>query len=146
MKFKFISPKDPYYRDERMLRWEVLRKPLGMPPGSEMHPEDPDSFHLIALEKKKLIGCVIFHPESNDSGRVFHLALSEDYRGKGFGRQMMATLESHLVEKGIQNLYILAREDVLGFYKRIGFACEGPLVDVLGTPHYKMKKTLLAAA
>jgi ribosomal protein S18 acetylase RimI-like enzyme len=83
MKFKFIKLTDPYYRDELMLRWEVLRKPLGMPPGSELQPEEKDSFHLIALEKKQLVGCVLFHPESQTEGKIFQMALSEEYRGQG---------------------------------------------------------------
>ena len=40
MKFKFITLSDPYYRDELMLRWEVIEKPKGLPPGLETLSEE----------------------------------------------------------------------------------------------------------
>ena len=69
MKFCFITPVDPAYQHELMLRWEVLFKPLGLPPGGEVEADEKKSLHLIALEKKKLVGCVVFSPESETAGR-----------------------------------------------------------------------------
>lgn len=146
MKFKFITPSHAYYRDELMLRWEVLRKPLGMPPGSEVLPEEMDCIHLIAMDNKKIIGCVLFHPESEHSGRVVQLALSEEFRGKGCGRQLIATLEQTLAKKGISDLYLFAREELQGFFGRMGYHFEGETFERMGFPHRIMKKTILADA
>ena len=146
MKFKFITPSHAYYRDELMLRWEVLRKPLGMPPGSEVLPEEMECVHLIAMDHKKIIGCVLFHPETTHSGRVVQLALSEEFRGKGCGRQLITTLEQSLSKKGISDLYLFAREELQGFFERMGYHYDGETFERMGFPHRTMKKTLLADA
>jgi N-acetylglutamate synthase-like GNAT family acetyltransferase len=143
MKFKFIKLTDPYYRDELMLRWEVLRKPLGMPPGSELQPEEKDSFHLIALEKKQLVGCVLFHPESQTEGKIFQMALSEEYRGQGFGRKLISTLEQFLVKRGICHLHVFARQEIQGFFSSLGYFPEGDPIERFGSFHQKMSKHIL---
>ena len=94
MKFRFIRTQDPEYTKELMLRWEVLSKPLGMPPGSDIFPEEKESIHLIAMEGKNVVGCVLFHPETAHEGRLYQMAVSEEYHGKGFGRQLIGTLET----------------------------------------------------
>ena len=144
MKFKFITPSHAYYRDELMLRWEVLSKPLGLPPGSEITAEEMECIHLLVMEEKKIIGCVLFHQESTDSGRIMQLALSEDCRGKGCGRKLIAHLEQDLSRKGISNLYIYAKEDLEGFYQKLGYHSDGESFDFMEAPHRVMKKVILA--
>lgn len=146
MKFKFITPNHAYYPQELMLRWEVLRKPLGLPPGSEVFDGENESVHLIAMEDKKIVGCVLFHPESKTSGRISQLALSEEYRGRGFGRKLLATLERFLSTQGYNDLYLYAREDLQSFYAKAGYQMEGDPILRLGSFHRVMKKTLLSVA
>ena len=142
MKFQFIEPDGPEYDAARMLRWEVLHKPYGMPPGSELLPEDPNSLHMVALLKKKVVGCVCFFPENATSGRVFQMAISEEYRGQGFGRKMMATLEKSLFNSGIRVIYLYARLEAEGFYRQMGYIAEGEEIVARGEKHRMMKKNL----
>jgi predicted GNAT family N-acyltransferase len=143
MKFKFITPSHAYYREELMLRWEVLRKPLGMPPGSEVVPEEMECTHLLVMDEKKIVGCVVFHPENENIGCIIQLALSEDYRGKGCGRKLLQTLEQHMAKKGMSEVYIYAREEFQPFYERMGFHFDGASFLRFGAPCRMMKKTLL---
>lgn len=142
MKFKLITPKAPEYEAERMLRWEVLSKPLGMPPGFEVIPEELQSMHLIAIDGKRLVGCVCFHPEGDTNGRIFEMAVSEEYQGKGFGRQLLHTMERMLVKKGIHNVYLYARPETEEFYALMGYQPEGDLVVNMGLKQRLMKKSL----
>lgn len=142
IKFRFITPDDPEYPQELMLRWEVLLKPLGLPPGKEQPSEETESLHLIAFEKKKMIGCILFHPEGEIKGRVHQMALSEEYRGRGFGRKMLHTLEQALVSRGIKEVCLLAPADKIAFYSRVGFASEGDLKKDKGVFWQMMKKNL----
>jgi len=143
MKFRFIKTNDPEYVKEKMLRWENLRKPLGLPPGSEVIPEDKDSLHFVAFDKKDLVGCVLFHPESAIKGRLFQMTISEEYRGQGFGRKLIATLEHFLNDKGYQEVYLYAREDSLGFYKQMGYHAEEETIEIVHLPHRLMRKQLV---
>jgi N-acetylglutamate synthase-like GNAT family acetyltransferase len=142
MKFKFIKSQDPEYGAERMLRWEVLRKPLGMPPGSEALEQDTTSLHLIALQDKKLIGCVCFLPETKTQGRIYQMAVSQEYRGKGFGRRLISTLEEALAKQGFKDLYLYAESDTQGFYSRMGYHREGDPIQQMGDLQCVMRKTL----
>ncbi|HEY2811603.1 MAG TPA: GNAT family N-acetyltransferase [Rhabdochlamydiaceae bacterium] len=121
MQFKFIDAASPEYEKERMLRWEVLRKPLGLPPGSEVEPHDEKSMHLVALENKKVIGCVCCYAESPILGEIFQMAVSEEYRGRGFGRKLMHKMEQALFMKGVRQLYVYALPDSEGFYTKMGY-------------------------
>lgn len=142
MKFKLITPDGPEYDAERMLRWEVLSKPLGIPPGDEAPPEELHSLHLIALEGKRLVGCVCFQPESSTQGRIFEMAVSEDYQGRGFGRQLLHTLEKELIQRGINDVYLFAPPDAEEFYTLMGYQPQDDSIVKMGMTQRKMRKNL----
>src|SRR5207237_1374796 len=124
----FIKTHQPEYLKELMLRWEVLQKPLGMPPGSERFPEEEKILHLIALEGKQVVGCVLFHEEEEGKGNLFQFAVCPDYRGVGFSRRLLNFLEQTLRERGIRQISLLAREDVVCFYSHMGYHSEGDAI------------------
>lgn len=143
MKFKLITPQDVEYVKELMLRWEVLSKPLGMPPPEkEITKEEAESIHLIALEKKAVVGCVLFFPENDLSGKLYQMAISEEYQGQGFGRQLLAHLEHTLSRKGFKEVHLYASQDNVGFYKQMGYHLLGDPVEKLGYTVQLMSKTL----
>ncbi|MBS3904154.1 MAG: GNAT family N-acetyltransferase [Simkania sp.] len=142
MKFKFIKTHQPEYPKELMLRWEVLRKPLGMPPGSELFPEENESLHLVAIEGKQVVGCVLFHQENEERGKLFQMAISPEYHGIGFSRRLMLTLEQALVKKGIREVYLLAGDEAISFYSHMGYHVEEGVVQCFGLPHCTMTKHL----
>ena len=119
--FKFIKTSDPDYPRERALRWEMIHKPLGLPPGAEICPEDEKGLHLVAIEKKEIIGCILFHADSAKSGKIVQLAMAELHNHQGFVRKFLHHLENHLVEKGFKEIECLIKEENLDFYERLGF-------------------------
>jgi N-acetylglutamate synthase-like GNAT family acetyltransferase len=142
MQFKLITPDAPEYPAERLLRWEVLSKPYGMPPGSEAFPEEMQSMHLVVIDKKRLVGCILFHPESVKSGRIFEMAVSEEYQGHGFSRKLLHTLEEMLVERGISDVYLYVRQEFEEFYSLMGYAPQEEAIVELGLKQRLMKKNL----
>lgn len=142
MKFKIITTDAPEYQAERMLRWEVLSKPLGMPPDSEVIPDEMQSLHLIAIDGKQIVGCVCFHPEGSKNGRIFEMAVSEEYQGQGFGRQLIHALERMLIQKGFLDVYLFARPETEEFYSLMGYQPEGETIVEMGVKHRMMKKNL----
>ena len=146
VKFKFINPNSVEYPKELMLRWEVLRKPLGMSPGSEINSkkEEEESLHLIALDGKEVVGCVLFHPEKEKEGKLFQMAVSEEYRGRGFGRKLIIALEKELKSRHFDAIYLQVREEVLKFYIKMGYAPDEAIEMKLGIPHRTVRKKLLS--
>jgi len=142
MKFKWITHKSPEYPATLMLRWEVLAKPLGIPPEREVDSQEQESLHLIAIDKKKLVGCICFHPDSKTEGKIFEMAVSEEYQGQSFGRQFIHTLEKMLVQKGISSVYLFAPEETESFYSLMGYSPEEETIRQRGITQKKMKKAL----
>lgn len=139
IEFKLIDTRDTMYNDELALRYELLRKPLGMPRGSEVFPFENKSLHLVAMERGKVIGCVLFKREKN-TGRLFAMAVAEKFQGKGIGRRLVSELEKHLITEGVQEIYLHARAHVTDFYKTLGYSIRGePFIEV-GIKHFLMKK------
>lgn len=142
MKFKIITPDAPEYSAERLLRWEVLAKPLGIPPESDVNLEEAQSLHLVALEGKKIVGCVCFYPESKTNGRIFEMAVSEEYQGQGFGRKLLHDLENRLAQKGFVDVYLYARPETEEFYALMGYQPQNDSIVKMGMSHRRMNKSL----
>jgi ribosomal protein S18 acetylase RimI-like enzyme len=142
MKFKLIKPEGPEYQAEQLLRWEVLAKPHGIPPEAEAFPEEQHSLHLIAIDGKRLVGCICFHPESINNGRIFEMAVSEEYQGHGFGRKLLHALEEMLIQRGIQAVYLFARAESEEFYSLMGYQPEEDFIVQMGFKQRMMKKNL----
>jgi len=144
MKFKFIKTRNPEYYQEIMLRWEVQHKPLGVPPDPSLFPEEENSLHLVALEGKEVVGCVIYHPQKGKSGEMEPMTISPNFRGVGFARKLIHFLEKALIKRGIREVVLFAREEAISFYHHLGYHLEQEKIEKYGVPHMAMRKTLVA--
>lgn len=145
MKFKFIKTRNPEYFQECMLRWEVQHKPLGVPPDPSLFPEEENSLHLVALEGKEVVGCVIFHPKQAGGGEIEPMTISSTYRGTGFGRKLVHALETALIKRGIREVVLFAREEAVNFYHHLGYHSGNEKIVKFGVPHVAMTKLLAAS-
>lgn len=138
----FITPADPRYPSELELRFRVLREPLGLPREAVTFPFEEQSLHLVACAERRVVGCVLFHPESAERGRLFQMAVAPELQGRGLGQRLVRRLEEALVERAVLRVHLHAREPVVGFYERLGYAVHGaPFVEV-GVPHRHMRRSL----
>lgn len=139
MEFRLITTDDPLYAAERQLRLEALGRPMGLKASDLIFPYEDESLHLVALEGARLVGCVLFHPEG-ERGRLYQMAVAEDLRGRGIGRDLVARLERMLRERGIGEIYLHARDLAVSFYEGIGFEIyDEPFIEV-GIEHRHMRK------
>lgn len=139
---RFITPQDPLYAHELALRWEVLRRPLGHPQGSERFPFEGESLHLVLFEDGQVTGCVLFHPESAERGRLFQMAVRPDLHRTGRGARLVRHLEEALRARGVREVHLHARRVVEGFYAALGYAPEDEPYEEVGIPHIGMRRTL----
>lgn len=143
MELRFISTADPRYADELELRYRVLREPLGHARADVPFPFEHESLHLVALDgDESVVGCVLFHPETPASGRLFQMAVVPLLQGRGLGQRMVRALETELRRRGVREVHLHARENVVPFYERLGYRAFGePFVEV-SIPHRHMRKEL----
>jgi ribosomal protein S18 acetylase RimI-like enzyme len=62
--------------------------------------------------------------EDGHRGWVYYLAVREDARGRGLGREMMAAAEDWLRTRGAVKVQLMVRESnmgVIGFYEALGY-------------------------
>ena len=121
---KIIEPNssaefEQYYN----LRYEVLRKPWGQPPGSERDEEEETSIHRMIIDKKTgnalAVGRLQFN--STHEAQIRYMAVANEFQGKGLGSQIISALEDVAQGKGIQRIILSARGNALQFYKNNGY-------------------------
>jgi len=139
---RFVGLDAPEYAEELDLRWRVLREPLGFAPDAVAFPFEAESLHLVALDGGRVVGCVLFHPEGTESGRLFQMAVEPDRQGTGLGTLLVRTLEEDLVRRGFREVTLHARDTAVGFYARLGYAPVGPPYVEVGIPHQNMRRPL----
>lgn len=143
MKFFFITPGGPEYHEEKMLRWEVLGKSLGLSPEMIIPQDDAKSLHFVAKDKKKIVGCICFsRDELLTRGKISQMAISEEYQGQAFGRQLLSHLERSLADKGITDVYLYAEQEAREFYQRLGYSKEEEVLSQKGISHWLMRKNI----
>jgi len=139
---RFVGLDAPEYAQELDLRWRVLRKPLGFAPDAVAFPFEVESLHLVALDAGRVVGCVLFHPEGTETGRLFQMAVEPDRQGTGLGTRLVRTLEVVLARRGFREVTLHARDTAVGFYARLGYAPVGPPYVEVGVSHQNMRRTL----
>jgi len=136
---KFITPNDLLG-----IRSAVLRD--GMPLEECIFPTDnlPGAFHLGYYAGDELACIAAFHPQSYGeyAGTGYQLrgmATTEEYRGKGFGNQLLNFGIVYLRGQKANYLWCNARKKAAQFYLNMGFELISPEfeVPVIG-PHYVM--------
>jgi len=131
------------YRGERRLRYEVLRRPLGMPEGSEENAAEARCEHCVAEEGGRVVGCVLWLGDAaGDGGKLLQMAVAEGLHGTGIGAHLVRELERHAAAKGFRRVRMHARQTAIGFYEKLGYRIAGePFVEV-GLPHRLMEREL----
>lgn len=141
---RFFAHDAPEIAGEHDLRFRVLREPLGYGRDAVTFPFDDESLHLLAQQAGRVVGCVLYHPETAFEGRLYQMAVSPELQGSGLGRRLVTTLEDRLRADGVKRVHLHARAHAAGFYARLGYQIEGQPFEEVGMPHHIMAKTLRA--
>ena len=127
---------DSYYN----LRWEILRKPWKQPRGSEKDELEDKSFHIIALDNKKVVGVGRLHKNNNEEGQIRYMAVDENHQCKGIGKSILHELHEKAKELKFKTIILNARENAVGFYERLGYKIIGKAHTLFGEiEHFKMQ-------
>lgn len=104
------------------LRWALLRAPWKQPQGSEVDDLEEQCFHLMAVnEENEIIGVARLQFNSASEAQVRYMAVCKTEERKGIGRKLIASMEDHAKNLGIKTIVLDAREQAVGFYKKLGY-------------------------
>ena len=144
LRFRWARPGGPWHEAACTLRYEELRRPLGMPRGSERYEAEEDALHLVAVAGGSVVASVTFHPDGAGGGRLLQMAVGAAQQRTGVGSALVQELERRLAERDIRSVTLHARDTAVGFYERLGYEGFGaPYVEV-GIAHRSMQKEITA--
>ncbi|CNI97017.1 MULTISPECIES: fatty acid biosynthesis protein FabY [Yersinia] len=133
-------------KDYYQFRWEMLRKPLHQPVGSEKDAYDAMAHHqMVVDEQGKPVAIGRLYINADNEAAIRFLAVDPAVRGKGLGTLVAMTLESVARQEGVKRVVCSAREDAVDFFAKLGFVSQGEITAPQTTPvrHFLMIKPVV---
>lgn len=118
----FIEKRIEIYPDGFFVA-EVNGQVIGMVNGGATHKDD-----ITDEELKYLTG----HVRNGRNSVIFSLAVHPEFRGKGIARMLVQKMISISEQKEKQRVILLCDEELIGFYRSLGFTYGGPCHSYLG--------------
>ena len=142
MALKIIDYGTPEYHQMVDLRYNVLRKPLGLTFTPEDLEQEKNDVLMGCFDDDKLEGCCLLTPFSKNALRLRQMAVGMGIQGKGIGRVLMNFAENIARDMGNEKILMHARHSAVGFYEKLGYKICSDEFEEVSIPHYVMEKEL----
>lgn len=125
------------------LRWQVLRAPWQQPRGSEKDELDDEALHHMIIDNQQVIAVGRVHFIDAHTAQIRYMAVDPEYEKRGYGKQLLLSLEKSVKENNIHEIILHARESVTGFYEKQGYIIIKPSHTLFKKiKHYLMVKKI----
>lgn len=142
MPIKILDFQSIEYEQMVSLRYEVLRKPLGLEFTNEDLEQDAHDILIGAFDDDVILACCILSKVDDKTCRLRQMAVKNTLQGKGIGGNLLIFAENIARERGFTSLHMHARQSAVGFYEKLGYhVCSDEFLEV-SIPHFEMKKLL----
>jgi predicted GNAT family N-acyltransferase len=142
MALKIIDHGSKEYKEMVELRYQVLRKPLGLSFTEEDLAAEKNDILIGCFDDDKLEGCCILTQTDPKTVRLRQMVVSAGLQGKGIGRVLMSFAENIARDRRYRRLTMHARKSAVGFYEKNGYKVAGPEFEEVTIPHFEMEKDL----
>ena len=124
------------------LRYEIMRKPLGLSFNEEELKKEKEDILIGAFDEEEIIGCCMITKVDHQCGQLRQMAVQKNKQGIGVGESMMAFAENIARDRGYKILMMHARDTAIGFYEKYGYKIKGNGFIELNIKHHIMEKKL----
>ncbi|MBW7984242.1 fatty acid biosynthesis protein FabY [Enterobacillus tribolii] len=127
-------------------RWEMLRKPLHQPVGSERDAYDAMAHHQMVVDDRgRTVAIGRLYVNADNEASIRFLAVDPSLQNKGLGTLVAMTLESVARQEGVKRVVCSAREEAVPFFAKLGFENRGEITTPQTTPvrHFLMIKPVV---
>jgi predicted GNAT family N-acyltransferase len=142
MALKIIDHGTPEYDQMVDLRYQVLRKPLGLTFTPADLEQEKNDVLMGCFDDEKLEGCCLLTPDGEKAVRLRQMAVANGLQGKGIGRVLMSFAENIARDMRNEKLLMHARKSAVGFYEKLGYQICSDEFEEVTIPHYVMEKVL----
>jgi len=142
MALKIIEHGSDDYQKMVDLRYEILRKPLGLAFSEDELEKEKEDILIGAFDDEKLLACCLITREKGNTCRLRQMAVQNNMQGKGIGATMMNFAENGARDRGFRTMSMHARKSAIGFYEKLGYRVDGDEFQEVTIPHFVMLKTL----
>jgi predicted GNAT family N-acyltransferase len=140
--FRLVPHGSLEYEETLALRYEILRKPLGLVFDPAQLGAEGSDLHLACYRSEELVGCLVLTPRAAGELKMRQVAVAESMQGEGIGRQMVIESERIARELGYDRISLNARAGVVPFYEKLGYAVFGQPFEEVTIRHRSMWKVL----
>jgi len=142
MAVKIIDHGTKQYKQMVDLRYQILRRPLGLSFTQEELELEKDNIHLGCFDDERLEGCCMLVPIDKSTIQLRQMAVISGLQGKGIGKVLMQFAENISRDLGYKKLIMHARKTAIGFYEKLGYTKVGDEFLEVTIPHFAMQKEL----
>jgi predicted GNAT family N-acyltransferase len=133
----------PEFDEAVRLRYDVLRRPLGLNYTPEQLAAEYDQIHLAAfLEEGRITGYLNLTPLDAQQVKMRQVAVAEACQRQGVGARLVAHSEQLAHRLGFEKIVLHAREPAVPFYLKLGYSIVGDRFEEVSIPHFKMEKSI----
>lgn len=133
----------PEYDEAVQLRYDILRKPLGLEYSPEQLAEEFDQLHLGAYDSAfTLIAYLNLTRVDEKKMKMRQVAVAIDWQKKGVGKKLVLTSEQMVKSLEMDQMVLHARESAVPFYLKLGYSVVGKEFQEVGIPHRRMEKNM----
>jgi predicted GNAT family N-acyltransferase len=131
----------PEYDETVALRYEILRKPIGLTFTEEQLSKEWADTHLACYnDASEVIGCLILTNLDDKTLKMRQVAVAVAYQGKGVGKKMVEASEAYAVANHFEQIELNARETAIPFYESLNYEIVSDFFQEVGINHKKMVK------
>lgn len=132
----------PPPREAFAVRERVFVEEQGVPADLEYDDRDGDAVHAVARSEGNPVGTARLRSVGDATGRIERVAVLEEYRASGIGRELMETLEREARSDGLDRIVVHAQVTAEPFYHSIGYETVSDVFQEAGMDHVEMEKPL----
>jgi predicted GNAT family N-acyltransferase len=139
---KVFKQSDSEYFLSLLLRYKILRIPLGLTFSKSDLEKDAHDVHIGIFDKDILLASLILTDTQNNTIKMRQVAVDDPLQGQGVGSQLVRFADNFAKEKGYKQIHCNARKTAVPFYLKQGYNIIGEEFLEVNIPHYYMEKTL----
>jgi GNAT superfamily N-acetyltransferase len=142
MEIRTFIQSDPEYLLSLILRYKILRIPLGLTFSKDDLAKDKNDIHIGAFDSDVILASLILTDHGDHTMKMRQVAVDDRHQGLGIGRQLVQYADNYAREKGYRLIHCHARDTAKSFYLKLGYKVVGDDFTEIGIRHYYMEKLL----